>query len=144
MPIPVISPPEHYSADAAYRLLKPLRPALEAAQTELVTGINARRAVLHVTNIASLAERANEALQAGVIAGSPDWTATTQAALMEVMPLLVASQPIEQKYAKRVGEKIAADADTGTVTSLEDAQVATLLDQADIDTMRGLVDAALG
>jgi hypothetical protein len=143
MPLPTISPPEHYSADAAYRLLRPIRPALEAARGELVTGINARRASLHFGNLGTLVTKLNEALVGGTISGSAEWTATANAVLAEVVPILMAAQPIEKVYAKRVGEEIAADADLEIVTGLEEAQNATLLDQEHIDTMRALVDAVL-
>jgi len=143
MALPTISPPEHYSADAAYRLLRPIRPALEAAQNELITGVNARRASLHFGNLAQLAQRTQEALEAGTISGSPEWAGIAQSVLGEIVPILMAAAPIEKVYAKRVGEKIALDADQGMVTGLEAAQIATILDQEHIDTMRALVDAAL-
>lgn len=143
MALPKYGPPEHYSADIAYRLLRPVRPALEAAQKEMVTGIDARRASLHLGNIAKLMSALQEALQAGSLAGSAEWTATAQAVLGEVVPILMAAAPIEKVYAKRVGEKIAADAVDGKVTPLDEAQTNVPLDQADIDTMRAMLDAAL-
>jgi len=143
MALPTISPPEHYSADAAYRLLRPLRPALESAQSALVTGIDAQTAVRHFSAIGTLAANLNEALTAGSIAGSPEWTATAQAALAELSPVLATAAQVEKVYAKRVGVKIATEADLGNVLSLSDAQAATLLDQADVDTMRELVDGLL-
>ena len=68
MIVKTLVPPEHHSADVAYRALSPLRPFIDAALTKLVTGLTAKTA----RELFAQLERIAENLQVAYSSGSLD------------------------------------------------------------------------
>ena len=143
MIVKTLVPPEHHSADVAYRALSPLRPFIDAALTKLVTGLTAKTARELFAQLERIANNMQESYGAGALDGSADWKGRVGLALMDIASIASVAGPIQLKYAKQTGTVIANGADNGQAISIDEANATIVFDQIDIDAIVTAINAVL-
>jgi hypothetical protein len=138
-----LTPPEHYSADVAYRALSPLRPFLDAASTKITTGLDAKTAGDLFDQLERVAGNLQQALESGQLDGSAAWKTKVGAALMDIAAIASVAGPIELKYSQVAAQTMKDSAANGTRIRIEEASAQTVFDQPDIDAITNAIDGVL-
>lgn len=139
----VLTPPEHYSADVAYKALAPLRPFIDTALPLLTTGLTARVARDLFGQLERISLKLYEAHESGSLDGSPTWKATVAQALQDIGAIVTVAGPIQIKYAEMTGSVITAGAQSGQAVSLDEANETILFEQADIDAIVAAISSVI-
>lgn len=143
MIVKTLVPPEHHSADVAYRALSPLRPFIDAALTKLVTGLTAKTARELFAQLERIAGNLQQAYESGSLDGSAVWKSNVGSALVDITAISAVAGPIQLKYAKQTGTVIANGADNGQAISIDEANATIVFDQIDIDAIVTAINAVL-
>lgn len=142
IPITLV-PPVSYSEDVAYRALAPIRPFINAALTQLVSGLTAKTARALFNQLEVLFDNMQEAYASGSLDGSVEWKGKVGAALQDIGAIAAVAAPIQIKYAKLTGSTIATAAENGQTISLDEANDLIEFDQADIDAVVAVINSVL-
>jgi hypothetical protein len=138
-----LTPPEHYSADVAYRALHPLRPFINAALTKLTTGLTAKTARELFAQLERIAGNLQQAYASGQLDGSIEWKGKVGSALMDIAAISAVATPIQLIYAKQAGDVISAGALNGQAIGIDEANATIIFDQQDIDDVVAAINSVL-
>ncbi len=136
-----LTPPEHYSADVAYKAMLPLRGFIDAALPKLVTGLTAVDSRALFKQFSRIAENLTQTYTSGSIDGSAEWKAKVGGVLADLGSINAVAAPIQQKYSNLVGQTIADE--TTASLSTEEAGALVVFDQADIDAIVEAINLVL-
>ena len=150
MALQAVPVPAHYSADIGYRVLRPLRPYLESAGPQLVSGITAARGKQMMLGLQRITEGIQQAYTGGELDGDSTWKALAEDTLTQLQAFDAAVNPIMVAYSSQAGQLVAQraqdvanGADLPLLTS-DEALAEIVMSDADIEAILAEVNKLLG
>lgn len=138
-PVPI---PQHYSADVAFRALRPLLPYLQSAKQMLSAGgVSALQGKQMLAALDRIIEGIQQAHDSGELDGDPAWQSLAADTLAQMAAFRQVVGPILIQYSDQAGQlvaKRAQDVASGAqlpLLSSDDALAEIQMSQADIDAV---------
>jgi len=150
MPLQPVPIPQHYSADVGYKVLRPLKPYLEAAKAQLVSGLTADRGKHMMVSLQRITEGIQQAYENGELDGDATWKALAGDTLVQLQAFDTAVGPIMISYSNQAGQLVAQRAqDVANGASLplltsDEALSEIVMADADINVILTEVNKLLG
>lgn len=140
--LPEVPVPAHYSADIAYRALRPLRPMLVSIRERLEAGgVAALQGKQMLAGVERIIEGIRQAHESGELDGDAVWSARAADTLAAMGAFLGVVRPIMVTYADQAGQlvaeraqAVAGGADLPLLNS-DEALAEIPLSQADVDAV---------